>query len=182
MQEGTDVGYLDGDNPHFLMNFTIQRLFLILACLDMTAWQGNGPGHHSFGALALLREDLTVFYEHKGDALDRTHIIHHRKTSDMLWHLTYRAQPRHATTDGQGPTSAKGRRLQRLVVPRPSVSCVIGPSIGEFSLHPCESWRQVVGNRKTSRQRFADSFGQHRTCATVTTGVFIRRSPIHANK
>jgi|GEM_PF-4021871 len=78
MSEGTDVGYLDGDNPHFLMNFTIQRLFRILACLDMTAWQGNGPRDYPFGALALLCEDLTVFYEHKGNALDQTHIIHQR--------------------------------------------------------------------------------------------------------
>jgi hypothetical protein len=62
------------------MNFTIQRPFRILACLDMTAWQGNGPRDYPFGALALLREDLTVFYEHKGNALDETHIIHQRRT------------------------------------------------------------------------------------------------------
>src|SRR6266536_2340718 len=86
IQEGTDVGYLDRDNPDFLLHFTIQRLFRALACLYVPAWQGNGPRHHPFGALALLSEDLTVFYEHKGNTLDRTHIIHHRRTPDILWH------------------------------------------------------------------------------------------------
>jgi hypothetical protein len=84
MQEGTDVGYLDGYDPDFLLHFTIQRLFGTLSCLDVPAWKSNGPRHHSFCALALLREDLTVFHEHKGNTLDQTHIIHYRSPQYRL--------------------------------------------------------------------------------------------------
>jgi len=65
MQEGTDIGYLDGDNPHFVLYFTVQCLSETLGCIDMPALQGNGTRHHPFGALALLREDLIVFHENK---------------------------------------------------------------------------------------------------------------------
>ena len=49
-------------------------------CLEMSSWQGDSPRDHPFGALTLLRKDLTVLQEHKGNTLYRAHSIDHPKT------------------------------------------------------------------------------------------------------
>jgi hypothetical protein len=52
--------------------------------LNVPAGTSDGSKHHLLGGLAFFCEDLTVLCEHKGNTLDQTHSIHHRKTPDRL--------------------------------------------------------------------------------------------------
>jgi len=104
--------------------------------------RATAPPHHLFGALTLLRENLILLYEHKGNTLNQRHSIHHRKTpvySELLLNQACRPD-----TSGNGTEKYPNRSPRTLCHNALATEKIDSLAGGPFPVTPSHGWRASV--------------------------------------